>query len=1087
MMIQQKSKIDLNENSNCLNKKTLKRISPLYYKMMNCDICEKEVGEKLAKHYEHFKEKFCGTCIIKAKDSGYWTKCPKTGHKILIPIIKKSNNISNINKSIMDGFVKFQLIQYSKSPSNEWKTSNKEKYWNKEKKIENNCGVGIPCGKINNIVVIDLDDYKWDENHSFIKTFGRDYTKFGTYTQKSGKGGIHLFFEYDKDLFNKCCSNGIDILSDIDSTGKYAKKYVVGAGTTIRYSNKDKEKYNLTEDYGTYEILCDKPVIKITDELKDWLINNCYTEQDREKTTKFKAQKQIQVSNEVGYYKYNLTNGKIREICEKLYRIEPKYFTEYRVKENWGWLIFTTAMKSIGAFEIWDEYSKKYGGEKYDKTENIKIWNGLKAFNEYNCFNHILLKIEERTLLDYVKYKPCHTPKITFDKVGEYDKLGKHMILNIEKDYAIMSGTGTGKTTIVKKDILPKTNFISIVSRRTLAYEQYKIFQEDDIDCLWYEHFEKEFIPHNNNVVIQLDSLMKLSHYKEYIGDYTIFLDEYSSLVEHLIRSPTLSSKRALIFKIFTRLIKDAKQVICVDADLNKYTLKLMDFCGRDLIKINNTYNHNQDVPCKEYFDINDMVEEMKKKDKFLCCLDSARLGKALVEEHFNSIPLEHVTEEKVVINGKEMNKYEMNIYQDEKGFIVFISAENDFMPNLDEWDRVIFSPKIVYGLDSTMKRDVFGIFKEHTISPRSMLQQIARCRDINQLHYIFFKKKFNEPKFIDIKDVEEINKRYDEMSAWEEICDEESCELFMKTLSIMEYNEDCQNTNKFCHFKILLDERGFKHIKSNVSQTKSSEINKLEKKQKNKDIDSFDKKHPKYSKINEILQIPEDKWEDYCDLFVNQSSLQKFLNIRSYMTKSGNDIDSRLQEKEEFNVLKVKSNEFKILLLEQFMKSIGCENKIDIIPKKTLSESEATAWMEKLELSFRFRMEQKPDLKKKEDCQMMIEKIMKKLFGGNNKMRYYSTEAQIESGNDKMKFTKTNLFNTERKQINKKRITINTLNKDFFKYVYDVMSYSSNRIVDWDNYKFGFNDNKSTNRKVEDCLFLDDDEENPLDNGVNV
>ena len=169
---------------------------------------------------------------------------------------------------------------------------------------------------------------------------------------------------------------------------------------------------------------------------------------------------------------------KLGKFVKKLYRIEPKYFTEYRVKENWGWLIFTTAMKSIGAFEIWDEYSKKYGGEKYDKTENIKIWNGLKAFNEYNCFNHILLKIEERTLLDYVKYKPCHTPKITFDKVGEYDKLGKHVKLDIEKDYAIMSGTGTGKTTIVKKDILPKTNFISIVSRRTLAYEQYKIFQK---------------------------------------------------------------------------------------------------------------------------------------------------------------------------------------------------------------------------------------------------------------------------------------------------------------------------------------------------------------------------------------------------------------------------------------------------------------------------------------------------------------------------------------------------------------------------------------------------------------------------------
>ncbi len=1103
MMITQKSKIELNENINCLNKKTLKRISPLYYKMMNCDICGKAVSDELSKKYENTSKCFCASCIIKGKDEGYWTKCPKTGHKIFIPIIKKRENISNNNKSIMNGFVKFQLLKFSKQPSSEWKTSLKQKHWNKEKKIENNCGVGIPTGKINNIVVIDLDDYKWDENHSFIKTFGRDYEKWGTYTQKSGKGGIHLFFEYDPEIYNANVDEpttlagvGIDILSDIDGLGNYKKKYVVGAGTTIRYSKEDKEKYKLKGDYGTYQILYNKPIIKMPENLKTWLLNNCY---DKDvKTKKQRTQKHIEVSNEKGYFEYNISKDELRRVFYKLLDQEPEYWDSYS-----KYIITLTAIKSIGAWWLVEDLFKKYSGKGEYKSrvwnKQAQHWNGIKRFNEYNCFNHILLKIDERTLLDYVKYKPCHTPKITFDKVGEYDKLGKHIKLELNKDYGIMSGTGTGKTTIVKKDILPKTKFISIVSRRTLAYEQYKIFQEENIDCLWYEHFEKEFIPANENVVIQLDSLMKLSHYKTDIEDYTIFLDEYSSLIEHLIRSPTLSSKRALIFKIFTKLVKDAKQVICVDADLNEYSLKFMDFCERDLIKINNTYNHNQDVPCKEYFEISDMIEEMKKKDKFLCCLDSARLGKALVEEHFNSIPLEHKNEQTVVINGKEMNKYEMNIYQDEKGFIVFISAENDFMPNLDEWDRVIFSPKIVYGLDSTMKRDVFGIFKEHTISPRSMLQQIARCRDIKQLHYIFFKKNFNEPKFIDIKDVQEVNKRYDEMSAWEEICDEPSCELFIKTLSIMEYNEDCQNTNKFCHFKILLEERGFKPMETSVSQTTSSQINTLETKQKNKEIDSFDKDHPKYSKINEILKIPEDKFEDYCDLFVNQSSLQKFLNIRSYMTKSGNDIDSRLEEKEEFNVLKVKSNEFKILLLEQFMKSVGCKNKLDIIPKKSLSENKANDWMEKLELSFRFRMEEKPNLQKKEDCQMMIEKIMKKLFGGNNKIRYYPTEAQIESGNDKMKFTKTNLFNTERKQINKVRMTINTLNKDFFKYVYDVMSYSNKEMVDWGKYKFGFEDNKKTNIKKPKWMFdeVDEIKEEPigsikhhfkaLDYGVNV
>ena len=1101
----QKSDFSKSQNIKCLNKKSFKRISPLYSKMMICDICEMEVSEKIAKKYENSDKMYCASCIIKGKDAGYWTECSKTGHKIFIPIIKKSNNISNINKSIMDGFVKFQLLRYSKNPSSEWKSSNKGKLWSKDKTIENKCGVGIPCGKINNIVVVDLDDYKWDEEHSFIKTFGRDYSQFNTYTQKSCGGGIHLFFKYDTDLYNKNCSNGIDILSDIDAYGEYAKKYVVGTGTTIRFSEKDKKKYGTTKDYGTYSVLVDKPIIECPENLKKWLLDNCYSEEDKKRTTKSRQKREIQVSNEEGYYKFNLADAKIRLILDKLYKKEPKYFTEYRVKKHWGWLVFTTAMKSLGAYDIWDEYSKKYGGEKYDKNENTKIWNGLKKFNEFNCFNHILSLIDERTLLDYVKYKPCHLPKITFDKEGEWDKLGKHIKLNIEDDIAIMSGTGTGKTTIVKKDILPNTKFLSIVSRRTLAYEQYKIFSEDQIDLLWYEHFEGQFIPKNNNVVIQIDSILKLSHYLEDIGEYSIFLDEYSSLVEHLFRSPTLAGKRAMVFKIFTDLIKNARQVICVDADLNSYTMKLMKFCGREMSRYNNTYNHNQGVPCEEYFDIEEMIKVMKTKDKFLCCLDSARLGKAIVEQHFNSVALEHIDEKTIVVDGKEMNKYELNIYQDEKGFIVYISAENDFMPNLDEWDRVIFSPKIVYGLDSTMKRDVFGIFKEHTISPRGMMQQIARCRDISKLHYIFFKKKFNEPKFIGIPDVEERNKKQDEMALWEAICDKETCKFFMKTLSIMEFNEDCLNTNKFCHFKLLLKERGFKTIKSVVSQTKMSEVSKLEKKQKDNDVDNFDKDKPMYQKVGEILKLPKEKWDDYCDLFVNQGSLQKFLNARKIMTASMDFINTKLNEKEEFNVLKVRSNDFKILLVSQFQKVCGCENKLDIVPKKELGSEDAKLWLEKFENMFRFRMteekeitengekktikvERKFDLTKKDECRMVMEKCFKKLYGSNIKKRYYPTEAQKETGNDIMKFTKINIFNTQRKQINKKRITINTINKDFFEEIHSVLMHSSSRLKDFKDWEWGFDKNKLDNKKpLSQMLFVDDEGHTDLDVGVKV
>ena len=60
---------------------------------------------------------------------------------------------------------------------------------------------------------------------------------------------------------------------------------------------------------------------------------------------------------------------------------------------------------------------------------------------------------------------------------------------------------------------------------------------------------------------------------------------------------------------------------------------------------------------------------------------------------------------------------------------------------DLDKFDKIIFSPKIVYGLDSQMRRNVFCLFQGHTISAKSMLQQVARCRNITHLYYYFMDK----------------------------------------------------------------------------------------------------------------------------------------------------------------------------------------------------------------------------------------------------------------------------------------------------------------------------------------------------------
>ena len=56
--------------------------------------------------------------------------------------------------------------------------------------------------------------------------------------------------------------------------------------------------------------------------------------------------------------------------------------------------------------------------------------------------------------------------------------------------------------------------------------------------------------------------------------------------------------------------------------------------------------------------------------------------------------------------------------------------------------NKIIYSPKVIYGIDSCMRRNVYCWYKEHTINPKKMVQQVARCRNINNLYYHFEKKK---------------------------------------------------------------------------------------------------------------------------------------------------------------------------------------------------------------------------------------------------------------------------------------------------------------------------------------------------------
>ena len=125
-----------------------------------------------------------------------------------------------------------------------------------------NCGV--PCGKLNNLTVVDLDFYKDGEEDGninlFNQEFGSDYNLFNTYTVRTGSGGWHLYFKFNP-LIKQTADKDTNV--DIRSTGGY----VVAAGTHFDTDEGELRAYTVENDV---------PIAEMPEKLEQWLLNNIY-------------------------------------------------------------------------------------------------------------------------------------------------------------------------------------------------------------------------------------------------------------------------------------------------------------------------------------------------------------------------------------------------------------------------------------------------------------------------------------------------------------------------------------------------------------------------------------------------------------------------------------------------------------------------------------------------------------------------------------------------------------------------------------------------------------------------------------------
>jgi hypothetical protein len=946
----------------------------------------------------------CARCLLKGTPQEHIFDTDKT--------IKKKSNII----SIMD-IHKLKIIKNSKKASftdlGNDKPKNKRYTWHTlppTEPIDNDFlkknNWGIICNKANGILGVDLDCYKWSAEHgchkadAFYEKFGNDYIKkFNTYTQKTPSGGIHLVFLYDKDL-NQTESKkdskfgkGIDIRNGHNDE-LLSGGYLVGAGSVFKKPN---------GEIGTYELLNDEKPKKIPDELKEWLIDNIYTTQEilKDKSTIYKKNNILKLETEFTdtIYKYNITEPEMRDVLKTL---PINYLDEYA-----NWFKFTTAMKALNLKNLWDELSIK--ARNYNKENNELKYNSI-VLKGSNYFIEFIFKLcKNFEYLDFIKYKPIpintikphriiNRPKLTSLRNDEEKQTDKPLNLNLaktKKGFVIKSDTGTGKTTLTKNELLASgQKFISIVSRVSLGKEQYHTFNEAGVDCHFYaNHWVKE----NESIITTIDSIIGCNDILRKINEYTVFIDEFNSVIEYIMQADTcLNKTRSKCWGYLIYILQNCKNFICVDADISDLCFTLLKYVDKDYEYIQNTYNHNKGVPAKELLSLDEVITTIKKQERYMVACDSKKSAEYLW-----------------IQTGKKAK---------------LLTSKTDKLNDetLDNFPMIIFSPAVIYGLDSSLRRPVFCYHKENTISPTNMVQQISRCRDIETLYFCFQKKKFQQAKYLNKQDcVLDIKDKAEFSSKEFNILDKDEIErenVFNNIYTDYLYKQDCYNTNKYVHFKLLLQTRGFNVEYYNTKSIKPNQniINGivLEFNSDNFDVDSQTVKD--YN--DKYLHLTRKQLLDVKELFIQDELRMKMFSLKSYfehglknrpLFDSENKYDKikdkdfaqtitkeqiatyydcentydKLSKKEDFKIKKMTTTDMKYYMIDKFKCIVNFKetsndtNKNIITANRIPTAEEQKNYITSYKKVFDYRGKKEPSINTTYDCEQFLYKMMKSTF----------------------------------------------------------------------------------------------------------
>ena len=947
-------------------------------------------------------------------------------------------------------FKTFRLINGSKNPTSEWKQGKGAKniYKVQEKKAGNN--YGVPCGKQNGILVVDIDTYKHpDQFKAEFGSVAEIVKRCNTYTTETPRGGIHLYFKYVEDYKNKPYGAFIDI--------KTEGGYVVGDGATIKY-DKPFYKYNeqqtgdistlTTTSQGTYKCINEAEPANMPAFIIDYLERVDIMKPA--KGTKTKNNKSTKHAPSI--YKYEIDDHKLRDILDNYEppkQAEAKPKAEPKAKPN---KLIKTDQELINVIEEAKAKAKAKAEPspvKITKTTERRlskyIKNHLRNIEQRDTTPLIYTILRDRQA--WLNFTYCMNALNKPEMWHEYSKkaYGDKWSHDIEKQNEKIYINSSSRS-------YTDTAFLMFFDGEDVKRMKYKPVQPNTIEPT--ETINRRYIQDMNQpsiynmpekcIFVKSDTgtgkTASFNHFIKETGLNFISLTLRVTLAETQYNDMSEAGLTVKNYQIQPRFA-DGDNIICqldsiTKINLNKLTLKnyvvFLDEADALL-----SYMCMSPTLKNVLYPVFKFLCKMLHGAKKIICTD-----KSLSDMVIKFIT--HVTEErqyKFIENSfKNWEGIEAKIWHSEKdilddmkahsgGFVTatderrqqviidnslmdekvnFISKTTTSGLNLDA-QKICFTPKITEGVDiqPAEKCPTYGIYNTTTINARTMFQQLTRNRKPTRLNICFLGNRCN------CKDEADENMIYDDYDAghdttyniFEVISTPDEARLFYSMRSYYEGIDRAFKSNPKKHLLKLLRDSGFiitddREIKTDpIMNTKEKGLLNVVRMQQAIMGEHDLLQTPEYKRVNELLKLPPKVAYENVTLYTSQTALNQHFNVIKYMTTEADAIKEAIDNRQTFKLLKIRCSDNNIRALKDIISRCGVAVSLDDMKELT---AEDYKYINDIKKSIRTQGKDRGDLRDPQTVRGYICSVIRALFGEGALVEIGITREVIKGGKDK-------------------------------------------------------------------------------------